>query len=86
MHRTQKPALHARTLTLTDEAVRQLDRLASDLGALSGRRVSLSGAVRALAASAEREGYVWTVTKLLPIVENQQRKTVWGKLPAQRSR
>jgi hypothetical protein len=72
------------SLTLTSETVAQLERLAADLGDVSGRAVSLSGAVRVLAAFASQEGYELTVNRLLPIVEAQQRRTVWGSLPAKK--
>ena len=86
MRRTQKPILpvHARSLSLTDESVAQLEALASDLSDLTGRRVSISGAVRALAAYADRQGYTWAQRDLLPLHGRQQKKTVWGRFSKQR--
>ena len=82
--RTRKPTVKVHSLSLTTETIAQLERLARDLGNLTGRKVSLSGAVRILARHAEREGYVWTETKLLPLTDVEQRKVVWGKPPARK--
>jgi len=85
MRRTQKPIrpVHARSLSLTEESVAQLEALASDLSALSGKRVSRSGAVRAVAAYADLQGYTWAQRDLLPTVEQQQKRTVWGRFSKQ---
>jgi hypothetical protein len=86
MARTNPPRartrpVKVRSVSLTSETVAQLERIAADLGDLSGRAVSLSGAVRVLAAFASQKGYNLTLNSLLPLAEAQQRKTVWGKLP-----
>jgi hypothetical protein len=75
----QKPALHIRQTYLTDEAIAALEGLAADLSELSGRKVSVSGTIRALAAYASERGITWKVTKLLPIVKAQQGQIVWGR-------
>ena len=82
--RPRKPAVTVHSLSLAAETIAQLERIASDLSDLTGRRVSLSGVVRILARHAEREGYVWTETKLLPLTDVQQHKVVWGKLPSKK--
>jgi hypothetical protein len=84
--RSRKLPIKVHSLSLTAQTMTQLERLAADLGDLSGRAVSISGAVRILAAFAAQEGYVLTVNRLLPIAEKQQRQTTWGKLPAKRAR
>jgi len=84
--RTRKSTVSVHSLSLAAETISQLERIASDLSDLTGRKVSLSGAVRILARHAEREGYVWTETKLLPLTDVEQRKIVWGKLPAKRAK
>ena len=82
-HRSRKLPIKVHSLSLTAQTVRQLARLATDLGDLSGRAISVSGAVRVLASFAAQEGYPLTVNRLLPIAEQQQQQTVWtsGRIP-----
>jgi hypothetical protein len=67
-----------------DDAIIALEGLATDLSDLMGRRVSVSGIIRALAIYASQRAHVWKVTKLLPIIEAQQRQVTWGRLSAKK--
>lgn len=74
------PSFTIRSLSITTEDTKILDRIAQDASDYLGWTVSGSTVVRALLRQAGGQDSLWVREKLSPFIENEiQSGTVWGK-------